>query len=615
MTRSPLVRPTRSRSRPSVWHRGAGVAVAAIVVSLALVAQTSITSEAAWNDREWDQAAVGTVSCASPNGAFASRGEGRVLSGSLLGINLDTLAAASGVRVTNNGTRAVYAPVGAVPAAPPTTEAWADPLNVTALSAVNVNLGNGILKLPLDTSTGAVGQFGQAQTTGNAAGAGGYVTESGGIGLAPATGYPNLATLSLSQLVNSISPSTAALLGNVSDVSLTVGAVTGRATMNGCTSAWASNAVTGVTREYLASSLRTEISSPTVGGLLTGVTGAVQSLKTTVSGLPTNTGVLNQIKSGTETLVNGVLSAASGLGVRLGSVTIRSLQVNTLNTSALDALLTQPFGDPGGILTVHPTGGTVSIDTAALLATAYPGTYGSGLNALPPNTNLLSDPTVLAALTSALTTALNSWIAHVDTVLNDTINSISVSVGIDVILQLQVCVLVCTYVPLIKIISTTSGTLTALTTSTSLEVLGLGLLTPLLDALVGNVVSALVSGLSGVVKTGVDVAANTFRSLQTAVTNLSTLTSALLNTVSQAYNVIYGPGIVSVMLNVQNDPVSGMPEPPDLASLPTGRYEVSAIRVGVLEAVGGGARLYLGRGAVGPGCSHAEIAAGGCSGY
>lgn len=615
MTRPPVGRPTRSRFRPSAWRRGAGVGVASILVSIALVAQTSITSEAAWNDREWDHAQLGTVSCAASNGAFASRGEGRVLSGSLFEINLDTLAAASGVRVTNNGTRAVYAPNGATPAAPPATEAWADPLNVTALSAVNINLGNGILKLPLDTSTGAVGQFGQAQTAGNAAGAGGYVTESGGIGLAPTTGYPNLATLSLSELVKSISPSTGTLLGDVTDVSLTVGAVTGRAAMNGCASAWASNAVTGVTREYLASSLRTDITSPTVGGLLTGVTSAVQSLKTTVTGLPTNTGVLNQIKSGTETLVNGVLSATSGLGVRLGSVTIRSLQVNPVNTSALDTLLTQPFGDSGGILTVHPTGGTVSINTAALLATAYPGTYGNGLNALPPNTNLLSDPTVLVALTSALTTALNSWIAHVDTVLNDTVNSISVNVGMDIILQLQVCLGVCAYVPLIKIITTTSGTLTALTTSTSLEVLGLGLLTPVLDALVGNVVSALVSGLGGVVKTGVGVATNVFRTLQTSVTNLSTLTSTLLSTVSNAYNIIYGPGIVSVMLNVQNDPVGGSPEPPDLASLPAGRFEVSAIRVGALEGVGGGARLYLGRGAVGPGCSHAEIAAGGCSGY
>lgn len=598
------------------WRRrGEMLGITTVLVSIALLAQSSVVSQASWNDREWDNGAVGTVSCGPAASAFSSRGAGRVLSGSLFGTNLDAVVAADGVRVTNNGQRALHTPSGAVQVPVPTVDAWVDPLSVTALSAVNVNLGNGILKLPLNNSTGVLGQYGQAQSNGQSAGAAGYITSTGGIGLSPSGGYPELATLSLSQLVGSISPSVAGTLGNVTDVSLRMGAVTGRATLDGCASAWANSAATGLLREYLVTSLRTDITSPTVGSLVTSVNGVVQTLKNTVTGLPTNATVLASLKSGTEGLVNGVLGAASGLGVTLGNVTIRSLTVNPVNTTALDTLLTQGFSDPGGVLTVNPSSGSVSVNTAALLAAAYPGVYGSGLNALPPNTNLLSDPTVISALSAALTAAINAWIAQVNAALTTAINSISLSVGIDITLQLQVCTIGCLNVPLVKIVTTTAGTLTALTTTTSLEVLGVGLLTPVLNTLVGNVVSALVSGLSGVVQTAVNTQLNPLRTLSAALSNLSTLTGALATAVSTAYSAIYGPGIVAITLNAQNDPTAGNPEPVDLGTLPNGRYDVAAVRVGVLEAVAGGGRLYFGRGSVGQNCAPAERAVGACAGY
>ncbi len=591
------------------------VGAAAVLVSIALVAQTSVTSEAAWNDREWDRARAGTVSCSAPVGSFASRGEGRALSGSLLGIDLDSLAAASGVRVTNNGARALHTPSGATPAAAPATEAWADPLNVTALSAVNANLGNGILKLPLNSSTGVLGQFGQAQTGGNAAGAAGYVTQTGGIGLAPTTGYPELATLSLSQLVGSISPGTAALLGNVSDVSLTVGAVTGRAAMNGCASAWASNAAGGVTREYLASSLRTEISSPTVGGLITGVAAQVTTLENTVNGLVGNTSVASGITSGLTTLLNGILAGPNGSSLlRLGSVQ-SSVVSATINLSSVRALLQNPFGDPGGVLTIDPAAGVIRIDTAALLQAAYPGSYGAGLNGLPPNTNLLADPNVLTALNSALAATLSSWIGQVNAALTAAIDAVQLNVSVRINLQVQALGL---WVDIGHIAATTSGTLTALTTSAQTVLLpGLGpvvsgLISGILSPVLALLLSTVIGGLAGIVANTVNAVLSTLRALPTATV---ALTNPILAVVSNVYTQLYLTGVVAVTANAQNDPVTGHAEPADLASLPAGRYEVSAIRIGVLEAVAGGARLYLGRGSVGPGCSQAEVAAGGCAGY
>ena len=49
---------------------------------------------------------------------------------------------------------------------------------------------------------------------------------------------------------------------------------------------------------------------------------------------------------------------------------------------------------------------------------------------------------------------------------------------------------------------------------------------------------------------------------------------------------------------------------------PARRFDVAAVRIGVLDALGASAvRLYLGRGSVGPGCSLASAAAGPCSAY
>lgn len=603
-------------------RRAMGGAAVGLVVATALVAQMSVVSNASWNDAEWVNAGspVETVDCSSPEGALATRGNGRALSGALLGIDLDDVAEASGVTVTNNGQRDIHTPQGALPAT--AAPAWADPLNVGLLGqAINLDLGNGLLQLPLDNSTGAVGQFGSASTAGLSQGAAGFINSSGGIATAPGSGYPNMATLKLSQLLAQINPGAASQLSDVSDVSLNSGAVTGRATLDGCDAAW--NGVSprvaapegrsltsagNLEREYLTSHLTTDFTSPTVGQLVTGVDTTVTALETAVNGLSSNAGVLTNIKSGVTTLLNGLLSGNT-LGVRLGEVTISSLSA-TIDTSQVRTLLTQGFGDANGVVTLSPSAGTVSIDTAALLAAAYPAAFGAGLNALPPNTDLLADAVVANALTQAITSALDDWIARVNTALTQAVDAINLTVKLSVTLELKVLLV---YVPLVRIDATSTGTLSSMTTTTSTTALGLNLLTPLIDALIGTLVSGLVSGLGGVVQSAVGTVVDGLRTLPPATL---ALTSPIITAVSGLYNALYLSGVVQLLVNAQNDPFTGGPEPPDWASITPGRYDVAALRIGVLGALGqNDVRLYLGRGSVGPVCSQAEVAAGSCPNY
>src|SRR5690606_27059244 len=146
---------------------------------VAVVVQGAALTDAAWTDDEWVNSTVGTIDCGAAEGMFQTRGEGRVLSGSLLGFDLDALAEAHGMLVTNDGSEVTHTPVGAVPASEP--DAYSDPLSVTALSAVNVNLGQGVLQLPLDNETGVLSQYAQARDNGASAGAAGYVTDGGAV--------------------------------------------------------------------------------------------------------------------------------------------------------------------------------------------------------------------------------------------------------------------------------------------------------------------------------------------------------------------------------------------------------------------------------------------------
>ncbi|MFS0894789.1 choice-of-anchor G family protein [Microbacterium sp. 179-I 3D3 NHS] len=581
--------------------RGRVLTALGLIVAASLVTQAAVASDATWNDSEWATGMIGTTSCADASGSFATRAEGRAVSGSLLGTDLDTLIEASGTTVTNDGDQVRYSPLGANPAGP---DAFANPLRVVALSAVDVDLGNGLLQLPLDTATGLLGQYGRARSDGEAVGAGGFVTSSGGIATEPTNGYPELAALRLSTLLGSLDPGTAALLTDVTDVTLTTGAVAGRATIDGCDLAWqgaqadAQVLASALTREYVAADVATEVSSPAVARLVAGTTGIVDELNTLVAALAGDAGLLDGLVQG----ITGLLRPLLGT-LRLGAVTVDSLAAS-VDLRPVTDLLRGSISDEAGIVRVDLGRGSIRVDSAGLVASAYGITDGTSLNGLAPNTDLLADPRILAALTDALTSALSEWLRDVEDALIDVLNSIRITLDASVRLRLL-------GLPVADITISVDAGLAALAAGGGVAVeakllgaLDLGILDGLLNALtsgLGPVVANLVGGLLPTVGSLVD--------------SLRPLISSLVGVVSNVYSVLYLSGVVSVIVNVQNDPLTGRPEPADWRHIPFGQYDVAALRISVLDSLGpAGVRLYLGRGSVGPGCSvpRADIE---CSAY
>lgn len=600
--------------RTRLVRRGAGGAAAAMLVSVALLAQSSVSTEATWNDAEWTHGTVGAADCDTSAGDFATRGEGRALSGALLGVDLDSVAEAEGVAVTNDGRRADAS------AGQPVTgleSAYADPLSVNALSAIQLPL-TGLLELPTNNSTGVVGQFGQARTDGLAHGAGGYVTDSGGIDLADdQTGeYPGLATLKLSDLLNSPLLGDIGLgdtLSGVSDLELEVGAVAAQASLDACASAWggepevaqraaaataAADIVEGLDRKYLTAAADMTFRSDAVGSLVTGLNGTLTGLQGQINALVGQQSVTTSIVNAVTALLSGVLGT-----LRLGAIQVKHLSA-TIDISPVQRLLTTSFGDSDGIVTINPSDGTVRIDTAALLAQAHGSTDGKTLNGLAPNTNLLDDPDVLTTLTTAVSDALQEWIGSVQNTLRDQINAISVSADVSVRVALII-------LPVAEITASVNGSLGDLLAGTvraqtKVELLGsiqLGLLDPLL--------SALANGLGKSIGDILDPLFTGIRTLPSAVTGL---VNPIISTVSRLYSGLFLSDILSITVNAQNAPASGGPPPPDWApgrpnAPPEGQYEVAALRIGVLDGLGEyGVRLYLGRASVGPGCSAAAAA-------
>ncbi|WP_161607974.1 choice-of-anchor G family protein [Leucobacter chironomi] len=504
----------------------------------------------------------------------------------------------------------------------------------------------GLLELLADNSTGVVGQFGQARTDGLAHGAAGYVTDSGGIDLADAqTGqYPHLATLKLSNLLNSPLLGNVGLgntLSDVSDLEVEVGAVAGEAELEACAEAWgaetaqqavaastAEDIVAGLERRYLAASADLTFTSLAAGALAEGLDTLLGQVQSVTSGLIGQNGVKAGVESGVAALLNGLISTPL---LSLGSITLNTLTA-TIDLAPTRALVNTPFSDSGGVVAIDARHGTVLIDTSALLQQAYPEGVGEGLNGLPPNTNLLADPAILTALTQSLTTALTEWLGHIETSLVSAVDRIQISSTLSVNLRARL-LSITPFIDVGHIAVTVSGTLADLrvntpgTVTAELQLLG-GLLSGLTDLLTKGVLKpvidlllvTLVGGTGGVIG---GVVTGVLPAVTALPTRFAGVTGTLLSLVSRLYTGLFLSNIVTITVNAQNAPASGGPPPPDWApgqptAPPAGRYEVAAIRVGVLDGLGpNGVRLYLGRASVGPGCSAARAAQPGspCAAY
>lgn len=569
----------------TVRGRIAAAGVAAFTAVVVAVTWSSVT-DAAWVSNEWvhagdldGQAGMGTVDCAAPDGAYATRSNGRVLSGSALGIDLDTLAQVTGVETTNDGSRAQVSPGTATDSG---EDGYSNPLNVVVLQALELDLTE-VLQLPLDNSTGVLGQYGQAQSTGLSSAGAGFVDDTGAISVKPGGGYPQLGTLRLSSLLDSLGYDLGTVFSGVADVSLEIGAVAGRASLDGCDYMWGADIEDVLDREYLAAGLVTEIDSPTVGTLSQTVSGLVTTLNGAVAGLVGNGGVASE-------LLTGLLGV-----VDLGVVSTSQSEITgaTIDLTAVSDLATATRSDEAGAVAVNFGEGTIRIDTAALLARAYPDEYGNGLNGLDPNTNILDDPAVVEELSEALTEVLADWVDAVDDAVQAALD------GLRIEAQLVVSVIL---LPTVNI-----------AIDASLDELEAG---DGINATGGLVLSGLVNGATGLIGPVLaGIIRGTLPAVSATLSSLDLAVDPLVEVVADVYSALFLDGIVAVTVNAQNDPSTGDAEPADWAGLPDGRYDVAALRIGVLDALGDAdVRLYLGRASVGMTCSIAT-AEQECAGY
>ncbi|HLS01816.1 MAG TPA: choice-of-anchor G family protein [Beutenbergiaceae bacterium] len=576
---------------------------AATFAAAALFAHGASTTSATWNDTEWDHGHLGTLDC---DAGFASQAGGRVLGGSALAVELDDVVALHGVHVTHDGTAATVTPSSASPADGP--NAYADPLNLTvAQGVIDADLGQGMLKLPLDNTTGVVGQYAQANSDGTSRGAAGYVTSSGAIATDPGTGYPEFASLSLSGLLTELNHDLGTLAAGITDADLVMGAVAGRADFDACLHQWSGDEAQHLIREYLASSLHTRLEVAPLGDLVTAAGGVVSELEGIVNGLASNQGVLNGLTGGLTSILNGLLNVggAVGLGVSLGSISIDSLSA-TVDTTELQDFLTEPFGDADAIVEIDPGNGTVTVDIAALLGETYPSQYAHGLNELSPNTTILNDPAVITTLSSALTSALTTWLDDFDGLLEATINAIEID--LDVTVQLQIRLSLLGTLSLADLLINVSGPLGDLTVSADTEnvlggsVLGglltqvLGLLDFLVNSLVGNTAGAVTDLV-------VDVVEDALAPVYVLVEALDDLVAPVVQAVTGLYSALFLDGVVGVRVNAQNHAPNNTSGPGGWAGLPEGRYDVAALHIDILDALGNaGVDLFIARAFVGPNC-------------
>lgn len=549
--------------------------------AIAILAVPFLTSSslASWTDQEWAHAApVGTSSltCGADTG-FTSAASGRQVSGTLLGADLDTVAAVRGVSNSIDGALSeTYAPQpGAHDLDPGSTATYtrATSLNVGVLSPlVGVFLPTVDVPTPPSLAVGTLSQYSQVRPTGIATGATGAVTDQSGIatiGEYGASTPPDNGSISLRDVLGS------AITSNMADASLDIGAVSALSRVDGCDilrqATWDIPAApTSITRDYDIADLDLTLTSPALSALVTQVDGSVSTLQNKLDGLQA------ALLSG----ISGVLSSISAdLAILSVSTAGTSVSVTNIpNVAGAVSSLLNGFSDADGIVTLSPRTGRIQVDLARLLNGA------NGLNDLAPNTQFLLTPAVLTDIGTRVTNLVSSWRTRVVDALTMAASSTQVSVSV----AASVKALGITVANIAIALNANLGALHAnngALISAGVSVTLLNLSNPLLSAVLGSILGVLTplqGALVSVIKGLVD---DVFAVITTLDGVLATGVPVVAGAVSAVFSVLQP--IFSLYVNVQPDRPGAPPATSFISatSTATAQYKVTALRVGVLDGL------------------------------
>ncbi|WOP20088.1 choice-of-anchor G family protein [Raineyella sp. LH-20] len=540
------------------------------------------------------------------------RAASQFLSGTLLGTRLSqvfsdpswtgaSLAQVRGIQVTT------VPPNSPVPdPAPPASErldgvanapAYRTKLDLAALQALEVIAGvqlGSLIKAPV----GVINQWAQAVYNGTVNGSTGAIDNSSGIiDTSAAAGSTTYASINLKNLLNNALSGGLNGLGtgmatNITDLSLDLGAIAGRAWQDTCTNC--------IKRDYLLAWAKLVVDSPLLAALYNPLVTIINGLQSTINGLigPGSTvdGLLNQIEN--------AINAINVLG--LVKLTATANITVSLDTSAATAALGNDLFPSTKLLDLGlGPNETLTVDLGVLLGGAYqPDGTNSALNGLAPNTSLLVNTSAVTNLVNQIGGIGQDIVA----VLEDLIK-----VNLSISVHAFALGIIDADVATIQLYSGASGTnpvsiADLLNNNFHFEVTLLpaagalgGLLSALTTVLTGTLVTGLVGQIGAALHTLVVNAVLT-STVNSAITALGAFVNQLLTA------LFITPGVLSLTANAQNDPqVACTPptgagaEPSDWATLEAGEYDVAALRLAVLQSVSTNVvTLYLARGAVGP---------------
>lgn len=582
--------------------RRLAASTATLAIGAVLVVATTVPSSASWTDLEYDRADVAALDCTLEK-LGTSTASGTVLGGTLLDLDLGTVAEVRGLRVTNAGTEAIPDPDTATEVPASGGDAFQNPLVASAaFGAINLDLGE-VLRVPLATEAGAYGQYARASANASSAAASGTITQGGGINFdaisAPPEERPRLGTIELGALLASALGESLSdtVSGQLTDARLGIGAVASAASLAGCDAVWARSMNDALSRDYAIAGLDLELDSPLTAQLTGGVTSALTSLEAALAGLTSTPGLLTSLASdilGTD----GLGPLLAGLGVGTPTVSLRV----TPDFSEAAGLGDDTISDEEGIVAIDLATGVISVDLASL----FGATYGQeDLNGLPPNTELLIDGPVLSTLLTAVGDAIDDWAASVVDRLDDALDVVRVELSLAVPLTL---------------LGNTLGTLTVATDASLAALAGgravvtagfaqaPGLCTvPVLGSTLCGAVNTLLTGLTPAVLAalGPRIAATlTTATDAVAAPVLTTLGSATAAAASgivvmlgDSLGGLFGSsGVMGLLVNAQNDPIApgagaeptswaGLPGPDWAYAASTGVFDVAALQLSVAGAV------------------------------
>ncbi|RKR73136.1 choice-of-anchor G family protein [Frondihabitans australicus] len=447
-----------------------------------------------------------TVLPAQAAAGDVSEGEGVLLSGSGI-VNVNNIAQLKGAYSSSTATSSL----GTV----------ANPLDLTALNAVNVNLGNGIQLLGNNgiLTLGVNGQYANTSTTGAVASSG-LVGSDGSIAVGPGT-PGGTSTLNLEPLFQTVGANASI----ASAAQLNIGALASRIQSTRGTT-------TSVSKTYGIAGANVQLTSPAIAGLNTSLQTAVNTTSSTLNNTVASTGFVNSLTSGITSSLN---TAIQGLipNSNLTGTTVQA-SISGLNLSAVtQPVLAQTY--TSGPVTINPKTGSITIDLNTLQA----------LNGQGPNTKLLSTQALQDIVTGAIKDILVTQIpAALNTAIVSALSNatLKVTVGAGVtLLGLNIETLnLNASVPLSNLIAngtntpaTVTATLTALNGGVSIPVnVLLPALAPVVTSITSNLGTLLSPTLNGLTTT-----------LGTTLTAANTVLTPLVGLINQ---------VVSITVNAQD---------------------------------------------------------------